>query len=278
VNLAGQALAPRLRAFYTERVGALKAWVSARVGDRRDSGSRLDPVALLLLALAAANAVVLLADGGALSGLGAMLLVIVLPGTSIAVAAYGRLDTRLVFWGLVTSLGVVVVTGLVLDALPGRLGAGRWLLAIDLVTLAALLVAASSPTPPSWPALRPYIDARSLFAGSVLLLAVGLASVGVALAVRGARTAERAQSLVQVWAVPHGSQLALGVKSGEDGGRRTYRLEVSRNGRRLKGYRFLLDWGDVWRRSVALPNGKAVYEVVLSDASGRRVRSLRFAR
>jgi hypothetical protein len=277
VNLAGRAQWPRLRAVGAAHVRAFRGWISGRVRSRT-SGSRVDPVAFLLFSLAAANAVVLLADGGALRGFAAMLLVVVLPGTSIALAAYGRVDARLAFWGIVTSLGIIVVAGLVLDALPGRLGAGRWLLAIDLVTVAPLLVAASAPASPSWPALHPYLNARSLFTGSVLLLAAGLASVGVVLAVRGARTAERAQSFVQVWAVPHGSRLAVGVRSGEDGKPRTYRVALSSDGRTVKAYRFSLQWGDVWRRTVALPKGKAVYRIVLSDSTGRELRSLRIAR
>lgn len=110
---------------------------------------------------------------------------------------------------------------------------------------------------------------------AVAVVAVAIATSAVVLTVHGARSADRAQSFVQLWAVPNGRHLQIGARNAASHGSSDYRIVLFRNGTKLGQYAFRLPWGRDWRRRLTLPAKRAAYIVVLYDPAGRALHTLR---
>jgi hypothetical protein len=233
--------------------------------------------AALLLALVVANACVLLAPDTPLASLGAGLLVLLLPGAGIVLVAQRKLRGReAVLWAIACSLAVTALLSLVLDALPWGITKLAWLISIDVVGLVGIAFAWREYPDRSPGAIRWRTpDAREILATLLVVVAVAVATVGVVLGVRGARSAERSQPFVQLWSVPQGSRLLVGARSAETGKPRNYRLTVFQGGRKVRTYVFNLGWGDSWQTQARVPSRGGVYRTVLFDADGNALRSLR---
>jgi hypothetical protein len=229
---------------------------------------------VLLLALAVANGCVLLVPDTTLASFGAGLLV--LPGAGIVLASQRKLrGLEAVLWAIACSLAVIALLALVLDALPWGITERGWLVAVDVVTLIALAISWRVADALPWTTRLPRLDARQIVAALVVVAAVAVATIGVVVGVRGARSAERSQPFVQLWSVPQGSRLLIGARSAETGAPRRYHLTVFQGDKKMRSYAFTLGWGESWQTQTRLPAGGAVYRTVLSDADGNGLRSVR---
>jgi hypothetical protein len=230
---------------------------------------------LAILLVAAANVAALAGSGTPLRPLGAIVLVLVVPGMAFALAARQTLETtEVVLWVALSSIAVVILVGLLLDLIPGGLSERNWLVALDLVALVSI---ASLRWGPALPRRRPAAGMvkAALAPGAVVVAAVAIAAVAVVVGVHGARTADRSHSFVQLWAVPSGRQLEIGARGAATPSSARYRIVLFRNGARLRQYAFRLPSGRDWRRHLTLPSKRAPYVVVLYGPDGRALHTLR---
>lgn len=205
-------------------------------------------LALLLTLLGLASGPLRLALG--------LLLVLVLPGYTLAAAAFptptlARSERLLYTGGL--SLIVTILGGFVLNWLPWGLQPTSWALLLSYVTLGGSIVALVRRAPITSAVQRAPIR---LGGGQALLLGLAALAVVGALLVAQSEAAQRpAPDVVQLWMLPgaSGASVRLGViTSGPVGG--DYRLVLQRGGYTLREWPALrLADADRWQATVELP-------------------------
>ena len=175
-----------------------------------------------------------------LSLLFALPLALFLPGYALTAAIFARRELgsaqRLVL-SLGLSLALLALGGLLLNYMPGGIGAVSWTVLLLLVVLGAALAAAlrrpdaaGTGSAPLWPQLR-------LTAAGIGLLLGGLACTAAALAITfTVHSAKHADGYTALWLLPPTPRDAaqggarVGVDS-EEQGPRAYRLQIRVGGR-----------------------------------------------
>ena len=164
------------------------------------------------------------------------------------------------------ALATTALTGLVLDLLSPGLTGHAWLVALDILTAATVLL---------WGRRSPALDVRlarlrrpsssAVAGGACLAVAAALAAGALMLSMSGARAQERRQAFVDLWLLPRAAgQVDVGVRSGL-GDRTTFRVVLRDDKRVLRRWHGLaLSFGEQWHAAVRLP--KSVHGGVLLRA------------
>jgi hypothetical protein len=171
-------------------------------------------------------------------------------------------------WALVIgcSIAIVVIQGLLLELTPGGITATgtAWAMGVTVVGLAAIAVARARREGQRLLPRRGSLRSRN---GSVLRLAapclivVLLGIVAVDIARDSATDASRRSSFTQLWLIPHGDELQLGVKSFEPESTR-FALTVSVGRRELTHYDFALPAASTFTKRLALPRSASATDPV----------------
>jgi hypothetical protein len=199
--------------------------------------------------LAVASTVVFEADvsSGALRVIAGILLVLVLPGYALGRALFPRRSPggpERILISLALSAAVAVLGAPLMGSTPLSLTRHTWPALLCVVTLAGCLLA--------WRAGR---DAPIRVVGwtlprardvALLATAIAVASGAIALARTPLDAPDGVSGYTELWMVPRGDKLELGVGSAELEPR-TYRLEVTADGRSVRRWKAIrLEPGDRW--------------------------------
>lgn len=193
-------------------------------------------------------------------------LVLALPGAALTLAIFPRrtraradqflalspAEQRLFSLGL--SLGVVVLTGLVLNVTPWGLHAVSWIVVLSAVTVVAGLVA--------WFRKRPTFtmptataEGLSFAQAAICGLAVLVVVAAGAITVNGAQR-QTTTGFTQLWMVPStadATTLHIGVTNHEPAETTAYRLEFQADSSVISVWDVRLASGATWTESVTLP-------------------------
>lgn len=228
--------------------------------------------------------------GGPLVVVFGTLLALVLPGYALSAAMFGPrpiLSAERAALSLGISLSVIILGGLVLDALPGGLDPQSWLLLLGGVTVAAASFALLRRTLTETPTEAELPEAESEFAATpkaqqrlsptraqvvkvvgviqhtplrpLLLsgLAVVVLAAGIAVAVTGAQRQQASAAVTQLWMLPDQttrSKLDLGIHT-EAEQPMEYRLALLINGTLYESWDPIhLGSTQTWETSVTIPS------------------------
>jgi hypothetical protein len=184
-------------------------------------------------------------------------------------------------WLVALAIAATAVTGLVLDLLPAGLTERTWLVALDVLTTATVvLLGRRSPKLALHvprlrrPGLGAYIGALCL------LLAAALTATALTVGMSGAEAQERKQPFTALWLLPQSSgKVAIGVRSGRSG-RTAYRIVLRDEHRVLHTWRGVsLDFGEQWQDVVSPPRsvraGRLLRAEVFAGDGRRSLESVR---
>jgi uncharacterized membrane protein len=184
----------------------------------------------------------------------AVALVLVLPGYALTAALFPTrslgLPERLLL-AVALSVSIAIVGGLVLNGVAIRLHERSWVTLLASVTTAAALVAtfrsrdaAPRSQPREW--ARPSAYQLAAFAVALLLLG-GATALG-----RAPLRAKHVAGYTALWLVQSDGDLALGVRSGEQGAT-SYRVEMRVHDLVTRRWSFRLTPGKTWQLRVRRP-------------------------
>ena len=218
---------------------------------------RLLPVDLLVLSVAVAIATAIVWTAASPWDAVAAGIILVAPGYALARiltgAEWSSGGAGVVLIAL--ALATTAVAGLVLDLLPPGLTEHAWLVALDVLTVATVVL---------WGRRSPRLDvhpsrlwrggASAIAGGACLLVAAALATGALMLSMSGAAAQERRQAFVDLWLLPQAAgRVDVGVRSGLSD-RTAFRI-VLRDDKHVlhRWHGVVLAFGEQWHAAVTLP-------------------------
>jgi uncharacterized membrane protein len=236
----------------------------------------LDLVVVAILTVIAGILAVAGVTTGVVGAIFGLPLVLVLPGYALTAAAFRRgalgLAETLVF-SIALSLTLVILSGLLLNWLPGGLRAGAWAALLGAITLGCCGVAFARRWPDTaltWPALTWPRVGLNVRAGLLLGVAALLTTGAVTLSVVSANQQDARDSFTQLWLLPASGQSQSRNRSLQVGvGNMTsasaaYRIEIRVDGKTVRDWPSIpLQPHEQWQTNITVspPGGGGATQV-----------------